>query len=67
MTDWQTIETAPKNGDKLLGFNKKSKTYYVIKWAVKGMLKDNWVSREGLKSPTHWMPLPEPPVLKEKE
>lgn len=61
MTDWQPIETAPRDGKTLLmwapGFGLGALVLY---W-----MNDYWrepANGLGLKvEPTHWMPLPPPP------
>jgi hypothetical protein len=63
MTEWQLIETAPKddtdvlvfcNGDILIG------SFACGMW---------WISQISYErhNPTHWMPMPEPPALGEKK
>lgn len=68
MTEWQPIETAPKDGSELL-------LAYILMHddlphqLVVGRWDDEFVEfREPLRyeqpletQPTHWMPLPEPP------
>lgn len=82
MSEWQPIETAPKDGTPiLLGYfreNLDGSIYQeggapvVAQWIPTKKLADdgagiNWVARrERLRSsrsfsPTHWMPLPDPP------
>jgi len=71
MTDWQTIDTAPKDGTEVLchyGQAWGGETV-VLAWFKDWNGKGNgaWV-REGdndYADPSHWMPLPEPP--KEEE
>jgi hypothetical protein len=61
MTDWQLIETAPKDGTYILG-NKKfldaGWSPRVVRWE-----RGCWLTDPGdwSQKPTHWMPLPEPP------
>lgn len=60
MTDWQPIETAPKDkADIILAFDGIS--------APGHWIGDEWwwfsSGEEGPCDPTHWMPLPEPPTL----
>jgi len=61
MADWQPIETAPKDGSRLLaGYLHKGQWVYRI--AHTGAL-DRWLSDPGdwAIQPTHWMHLPDPP------
>lgn len=74
MSEWQPIETAPKDGTEFIGlkgrlvFRTKNQQYYV-KWPheVGGpTYRDEWTYEDASSftpwSPTHWMPLPPPPV-----
>jgi hypothetical protein len=69
---WQPIETAPKDGTRILGFNRCDDGIAIYRWDVQPYHKkprpywqmeccinQRWFS-EG-RQPTHWMPLPEPP------
>lgn len=72
MSDWQPIETAPKDGTAFLATD--GDDHSIVKWDKRrgwvamgdGFLAiasqgDTWTSYiEPL--PTHWMPLPKPPV-----
>lgn len=64
MTDWQPIETAPKDGE-LLAWVRTAAGGRVatIEWCggqwVESYDLAGWMPKYG---PTHWMPLPEPPV-----
>lgn len=68
--DWQPIETAPKDGTRILAFMVDRAEIRkgfppaeldgidVIYWST--IHNGGWVSHR-FGSPTHWMPLPEPP------
>lgn len=60
MSEWQPIETAPKDGtDILVGFAGQDRPPVVVGWF------DDWLEYDSVNilkgKPTHWMPLPEPP------
>ena len=70
MTDWQPIETAPKDGTPILawpcGDGWGGKFPYVVQWVPPNEHHDGlWREAAGEQyddfDPTHWMPLPEPP------
>lgn len=60
---WQTIETAPKDGTRVICWNREwqapeSGCLYGMFWAANSLAAD----KGGWKyQPTHWQPLPEPP------
>lgn len=56
MSGWQPIETAPKDGGIILVWDDGVALAW---WHEQGY----WTEDEGMISrPTHWMPLPKPPV-----
>lgn len=60
MTEWRSIDTAPKDGTSILGSN--GKWLHVIYWS------DGWdefvIAPQLLaRNASHWMPLPAPPIL----
>ena len=66
--EWQPIETAPRDGTRVI--LAALDEFYVR--VAEGYFDDEWfwstdsyreLGREGI-SPTHWMPLPEPPNTK---
>ena len=73
MTNWQPIETAPKNGTEVLIAVDYEE--YVSKTAVMTAQHSStefdypngcWIAYDGavieFGTPTHWMPLPTPPA-----
>lgn len=66
-TQWQPIETAPEGRDVLV-FSEETGECFVAFWGTcKGGYDYEWLfarSKDAcfvVKTPTHWMPLPEPP------
>jgi len=61
--EWQPIEKAPKDGTSILGF--AGGMFAVVHWYGNGNYWDLDVcgsyAEDGEWTPTHWMPLPEPP------
>lgn len=55
---WQPIETAPKDGRKVLAAF-KGQFAWMMFVAIAGPFG---VSEPGYAAPTHWRPLPEPPI-----
>jgi len=61
MSEWQDISTAPKDGTRILVYQRIGGPDFV-RWI--GAPHNKW-SIDGFGSvdkPTHWMPLPAPPV-----
>ena len=68
MSEWQPIETAPRDGTAILvwpGVLFTEMTYFhtsVVRWHD---WKEAWIEASGEEYntfyPTHWMPLPPPP------
>jgi hypothetical protein len=68
MSEWQPIETAPKDGTKIIAFHIWSRHIQMMTiahWGRPGAYNAPcWISQGGtnhIDQPTHWMPLPEPP------
>ena len=77
MSEWRTIETAPRDGTWFLASSINHGSMEVVCWqdgapsgsTFDGTTEEGWVSDGGLDrfyaNPrwfTHWMPLPEPPT-----
>jgi hypothetical protein len=64
---WQPIETAPKDGTEVLAVYKSihSSWYGVAVWGEPKRGSGKWFW-DYAPQPTHWMHLPPPPALKEK-
>lgn len=66
MSDWRPIETAPKDGTRLLGYYPQNEDYIrvgVIQWMKPRGYDYHWTWDGSWMpdDPTHWQPLPEPP------
>jgi hypothetical protein len=58
---WQPIETAPKNGTAVLGWDKDEGHY--VTWCSEGSWGQSVDDCVYLQFPTHWRPLPPPPEV----
>ena len=62
--EWQPIETAPKDGTPILIWD--GEIQYVCAWVQRTPGDWRWFEFDGefyhSYKPTHWMPLPEPPL-----
>lgn len=81
--DWQSMETAPKDGTRILvwvpglnhsvciaaWFEQTTTELGVVKSQYAEWNYSNWwkLGQEDRPQPTHWMPLPEAPETKEKQ
>jgi hypothetical protein len=67
MNEWQSIETAPKDGTRILLV--RGNYIWLDDWWKGDGANSNWSSLVAWKQttgktpdpPSHWMPLPEPP------
>lgn len=76
MSEWQPIETAPKDGTRIImtngawvDFGWFSHSVWLGPRAAKGAWvgddpRDGRGALDGIHEPTHWMPLPAPPSTK---
>ncbi len=64
MSDWRPIETAPKDGSTIIGWCREWGEPQTIDWS-KGEFGEHWYTAVMLPryQPTHWMPLPKPPIV----
>jgi hypothetical protein len=65
MNEWQPMETAPRDGTEILLFARghHNEDYRDVgQWSEQSI---NWFSSFAIR-PTHLMPLPEPPMIKER-
>lgn len=61
---WRPIETAPKDGRRIIVFRPTSNREYIPRVGedyFSKRLDDVWAMSNSSHQPTHWMPLPEPP------
>jgi hypothetical protein len=72
MTEWKSIDTAPKNGTSILVYRRWKKHQWLDHgydhYIEIAYWKDDdwWIHAfcpPASNDPTHWMPLPEPPKL----
>ncbi|WP_179954011.1 DUF551 domain-containing protein [Denitrobaculum tricleocarpae] len=65
MSEWQPIETAPKDGTWVLGFQRRSAPQDTIQVWTFSYSENLWInaadSNDFDEQPSHWMPLPTPP------
>jgi hypothetical protein len=73
MSEWQPIETAPKDGRPVMLFspsgedlNCKGGIIWVSGgWGKAALNPDSWRGESGHGTPSHWMPLPVPPAAEQ--
>jgi len=69
VSEWQPIETAPKDGTRILLYQREgdgmddNRTVAEGAWGewLPGEYEWCMVQQDAWTAPTHWMPLPEPP------
>ena len=68
MADWRTIDSAPKDGSAFLGYLPQF-SGYAADQTIQRCTWTGWGGgcwdcqfEKGGRGPTHWMPLPTPPV-----
>jgi hypothetical protein len=63
--DWQPIETAPKDGMLILAYDgQEGYPCAVVRWVAHwGAWAGYYSGVDPLDEPTHWMPIPVPPVM----
>lgn len=66
MSEWQPIETAPRDGTCIIVYRPKHDGDYIPKvgvdwWMTKDLLVPTWAESRKDCPPTHWQPLPHPP------
>lgn len=64
MNEWMPIETAPKDGTRVLLYRGGFAESMAVAWfSCMEFNDDCWIPMNGsvFPEPTHWMPLPEPP------
>lgn len=89
MSEWRSIETAPRDGTEVLGWRRDCGIILMRYSAPIDFLSENeledmdeesaeapdWMAADfisgsrmdGSETPTHWMPLPDPPEMKESK
>ena len=66
MSEWQPIETAPRNATEILVILANHDVHVVYGHYYDLRQKFEWAQFDGVNdyNPTHWMPLPKPPESK---
>jgi hypothetical protein len=66
VTEWQPIDSAPKDGKKVLIYANLASGFHVQEASHAGTYgdADMWLTSVGfVYNVAHWMPLPTPPIL----
>lgn len=66
MTEWQPIETAPRDGTRIIVYRPKFDGDYIPQvgwdfWMTGSYYSECWGKSRKDCPPTHWMPFPDPP------
>lgn len=66
MSEWKTIDSAPKDGTRIIGGSTGGRVEVVAhaqgNWRGDPWREGHHLGRIAWIQPTHWMPLPEPPI-----
>jgi hypothetical protein len=64
-SEWQHLDTAPKDGTIILGWSDMWNEYHLIRWDKSEgcWCEGSWCFTD---PPVHWMPLPAPPSSTEE-
>jgi Protein of unknown function (DUF551) len=62
MTEWRTIDSAPRDGTRVLIYKRGFAEDIFVAWY--STTWEGWHAAYAINfvEPTHWMPLPEPPA-----
>jgi hypothetical protein len=69
MSNWQPIETAPKDGTTIVGWSKENGADILFYGMTEhdDVIEEGWLYHFDFQTwptkPTHWMPLPKPPTV----
>lgn len=58
--EWQPIETAPRDGTRVLAWSARWQAPSTAQWYGNAWMLDSSIG-QFVHQPTHWMPLPTPP------
>ncbi|MDB5656127.1 MAG: hypothetical protein JWQ94_3740 [Tardiphaga sp.] len=63
---WQPIETAPKDGSTVLVWRPSEGEHYLAHVGVDFWSDKSWYRSRRSQQPTHWQPLPAPPITRQE-
>ena len=61
MSEWQPIETAPRDGTRVMLIDTFDQWHYIGRWNADLGDQGFWEDMSEYALPTHWMPLPAAP------